>query len=95
MATSLNAQEKGKFSTQPNPTNQCHVSTSSESQPKNVNSITTLQNGKIIDKTIPSKDHEKSALSEPKSNGKDDGKHDELEPVLKKNAYFLHLFLKD
>ena len=50
---------------------------------------------KIIDQTIPSKDHKKSTLSEPKSNGKDDGKHDELEPVLKKNAYFLHLFLKD
>ena len=74
----MHAQEKGKFPTQPqpNPANQCHVSTSNESQPKNVNSITTLLSGKIIDKTIPSKDHENSVLSAPKSNGKDDGKLD-------------------
>ena len=93
LATSLHAQEKGKFPAQPqpNPASQCHVSTSSESQPKNVNSITTLRSGKVIDKTIPSKGQEKNALSKPKSNGK----HDEPEPVLKENAYFLHLFLKD
>ena len=67
LATSLHAQEKGKFPAQPQPNSasQCHVSTSSESQPENVNFIITLQSGKIIDKTIPSKDHEKSALSEP------------------------------
>ena len=90
LATSLHTQEKGKFlaQPQPNPDSQYHVSTSSESQPENVNSITTLRSGKIIDKTIPSKDHEKSALLEPKNNGKDDGKHDELEPISKEKCSF-------
>ena len=86
----MHAQEKGKFPTQPqpNPANQCHVSTSNESQLESVNFITTLRSGKFVDKTIPSKDHEKSALSEPKSNVKDDGKHDELELVPKKKCSF-------
>ena len=90
LATSLHAQEKGKFPVQPQPNSasQCHVSTSSESQPENVNSITTLRNGKIIDKTIPSKDQEKSALSEPKSNSKDDGKYDKLEPIPNEKCSF-------
>ena len=90
LTASLHAQEKGKFPAQPqpNPASQCHVSTSNESQPENVNSITTLRSGKVIDKTIPSKDQEENALSKPKSNGKDDGKYDELEPVLKEKCLF-------
>ena len=57
LATSLHAQEKDKFSAQPqpNPASQCHVSTSSESQPENVNSITTLRSEKIIDHSFQKK----------------------------------------
>ena len=86
MTASLHTQEKGKFPAQPQPNraSQCHVSTSSESQPENVNSIITLRSGKVIDKTIHSKEQERSTFSEPESNGKDDGKDNgkHVEPEL-------------
>ncbi|XP_022852000.1 uncharacterized protein LOC111373667 [Olea europaea var. sylvestris] len=60
LTSSLHSQEKGKFPAQPqpNPFGQFNVnaSSSSESQQENANSITTLRSGKIIDKTIPSKE---------------------------------------
>ncbi|XP_022851548.1 uncharacterized protein LOC111373275 [Olea europaea var. sylvestris] len=60
LTSSLHSQEKGKFPAQPqpNPSQQYNVnaSSSSESQQQNANSITTLRSGKIIDKTIPSKE---------------------------------------
>ncbi|XP_022855692.1 uncharacterized protein LOC111376912 [Olea europaea var. sylvestris] len=60
LTSSLHSQEKGKFPAQPqpNPSQQFNVnaSSSSESQQQNPNSITTLRSGKIIDKTIPSKE---------------------------------------
>ncbi|XP_022862089.1 uncharacterized protein LOC111382375 [Olea europaea var. sylvestris] len=60
LTSSLRSQEKGKFPAQPqpNPSGQFNVnaSSSSESQQENANSITTLRSGKIIDKTIPSKE---------------------------------------
>ena len=66
--------EKGKFPTQPqpNPTSQCHVSSSSKNQVEDVNSITTLWSGKIIDKIIPPKDQKPDSL--PTLEGNNDGK---------------------
>ena len=90
LTASLQTQEKGKFPAQPqpNPASQCHVSTSSENQPETVNSITTLRSGKVIDKTIHSKEQERSTFSEPENNGKDDGKHDEPEPIMNDKLSF-------
>ncbi|XP_022859157.1 uncharacterized protein LOC111379951, partial [Olea europaea var. sylvestris] len=60
LTSSLHSQEKGKFPAQPqpNPSQEYKVnaSSSSESQQQNANSITTLRSGKIIDKTIHSKE---------------------------------------
>ena len=69
MTSSLQTQEKGKFPTQaqPNPSMQCQVSSSNESPIKNVNSVSTLRSGKVIDKTIHSKE------KNPSSSGEDDG----------------------
>ncbi|XP_022866699.1 uncharacterized protein LOC111386463, partial [Olea europaea var. sylvestris] len=67
LTSSLHFQEKGKFPAQPqpNPSQQYNVnaSSSSESQQQNANSITTLRSGKIIDKTIPSKELKSGGIS--------------------------------
>ncbi|XP_022869990.1 uncharacterized protein LOC111389303 [Olea europaea var. sylvestris] len=60
LTSSLRSQEKGKFLAQPQPNRSgqfnVNASSSSESQQENANFITTLRRGKIIDKTIPSKE---------------------------------------
>ncbi|XVF47618.1 hypothetical protein PTKIN_Ptkin03bG0124400 [Pterospermum kingtungense] len=89
LTESLRIQEKGKFPAQPkpNPSNHCQVSSSSQNPPENVNSITTLQSGRVIDKTIPSKDPVPNVPQEPESDGKNDGKKDKGkidEPVVNK-----------
>ncbi|XVF72371.1 hypothetical protein PTKIN_Ptkin12aG0116600 [Pterospermum kingtungense] len=97
LTESLRIQEKGKFPAQPkpNPSNHCQVSSSSQNPPENVNSITTLRSGKVIDKTIPSKDPMPNVPQEPvpnvphepESDGKNDGKKDKGkidEPVVNK-----------
>ena len=79
LTASLHTPEKGKFPAQPkpNPSTQCNVSCSSDTQSENANSITTLQSGKIIDKTIPSKELKSNPPSE--GNGKDNGKPEKIE----------------
>ncbi|KAJ6359540.1 hypothetical protein OIU76_001131, partial [Salix suchowensis] len=57
LTQSLSIQEKGKIPAQPmpNPRGQMHISESSPSEPSNheqIQAITTLRSGKIIDKTI-------------------------------------------
>ncbi|KAI3465788.1 hypothetical protein Pfo_022451 [Paulownia fortunei] len=63
LTTSLRTHEKGKFPAQPqpNPSTQCHVSSSGENAVKEANSVTTLRNGKVVDKTI----HPKEKVSNP------------------------------
>jgi hypothetical protein len=86
LTASLRTQEKGKFPAQPqpNPSTQCLVSCSNETQQENASSITTLRSGKAIDKNIPSKDQDPP--SPPKSNGKDDGKSELLENLDKEKG---------
>ncbi|KAI3472902.1 hypothetical protein Pfo_031201 [Paulownia fortunei] len=54
LAASLRTHEKDKFPSQPqpNPSTQCHVSSSGENTVNEANSVTTLRNEKVIDKTI-------------------------------------------
>ncbi|KAI3453437.1 hypothetical protein Pfo_010100 [Paulownia fortunei] len=63
LTTSLRTHEKGKFPAQPqpNPSTQCHVSSSGKNAVKEANSVTTLRNGKVVDKTI----HPKEKVSNP------------------------------
>ena len=74
LTASLRTPEKCKFPAQPqpNPSTHCNVSCSSDTKQEDANSITTLRSGKIIDKTIPSKEQESN--SQAQDVGKDDGK---------------------
>ena len=74
LTESLCIQEKVKFPAQPqpNPSTQCNVSCPKEIQKEDVNSITTLRSGKVIDKSIHFKDQEPSL--DLQSNGEVDGK---------------------
>ena len=78
LTTSLRTHEKSKFPAQPqpNPSTQCHVSSLGENSVNEANSVTTLWNEKVIDKTI----HPNEKVSNPSpemKNGKsfdDEGK---------------------
>ena len=93
--------KKGKFSVQPqpNPFTQCHVSSLGENAVNEANSVTTLRNGKVVDKTI----HPKEKVSNPPLEMKNrnsldnEGKFKEgkCENHEKKNIYLQHPFLKD
>ncbi|XP_022856960.1 uncharacterized protein LOC111378028 [Olea europaea var. sylvestris] len=88
LTSSLCSQEKGKFSAQPqpNPSGQFKVnaSSSSESQQGNANSITTLSSGKIIDKTIPSKELKSGGTSKQENDVSKSEKKIISEPIVEK-----------
>ncbi|KAI3461677.1 hypothetical protein Pfo_018340 [Paulownia fortunei] len=75
LVTFLRAHEKGKFFVQPQPNSstQCHVFSLSENLIKEANSITTLRNEKVVDKTI----HPKEKVSNPPSQMKSENSIDD------------------
>ena len=61
LITSMNVHEKGKLHSQPLPNPQVQFisdSNSSNSHIEQAKSVTTLRSGKVIDKTIPTDDHD-------------------------------------